>query len=314
MVMPPDGVHPLPANFLSKPLDEFYLCDRAVCETDESVVQLIPYIVLTKPDDTIYCYSRGGAGGEARLYSKLSIGLGGHVDRAPTVDLLSLLRNEAARELMEEVGLLANLNDINFCEMIVDRSDAVGRVHLGLLTVLNVPQDVELRCEDKVIENGEFLSLETLALPTNYDHLENWSKHVVKYLHETKPSRKNTELLKLAAEYFRGGFVAIDDTASLVLLLERLAGGQDRLNDGSKYDNPCFVNAGEREPIFTIRAQDNIGGWAVSQWAYRYRDENATYDSIRGWSWADPKKEAKFNDAIRVAEEMAKYATKKTAD
>jgi predicted NUDIX family phosphoesterase len=59
------------------------LVDRAVCETDLSTVQLIPYIALVdvSNDETKYfVYTRGKASGEGRLVGKCSIGIGGHME------------------------------------------------------------------------------------------------------------------------------------------------------------------------------------------------------------------------------------------
>ena len=157
------------------------LRSRPECETDENFFQLIPYIMLINQRNEIYCYTRGKAGDEDRLHSKLSIGLGGHVDAAPTPgNLLTLLRAEAARELNEETGILVGNPEVfTFDKYIVDHSDAVGRVHLGLLTSYMVDNLQLVNAELNVIEKGEFRSVENLTRPEVYARLENWSRHVV---------------------------------------------------------------------------------------------------------------------------------------
>ena len=159
------------------------LVDRAICETDKSMRQLIPYIVIIDDYNKVYCYSRGGAGGEGRLIGNLSIGLGGHVDEAPRdgETLQSLLYREAERELNEEAGL--GHGSISFVHMIADTDD-VGCVHCGILGYRRVTHDerANLSPEAGCIEKGEWLTLEQLTATDVYARLEGWSKLAVKWL------------------------------------------------------------------------------------------------------------------------------------
>lgn len=160
--------------------------DRAVCETDESTLQLIPYLVLlNESTGAIFCYSRGKAGGEARLHSRLSIGLGGHVDVAPpkqsaifaASSLYSLLDAEAKRELREEASLDYR-GMLHFSALLNDPCDAVGRVHLGLLSVVPVTDAMvaSMRTEIGVVERGEWLTPAQLREESVFERLEPWSK------------------------------------------------------------------------------------------------------------------------------------------
>lgn len=157
------------------------LHDRSTCETDESLQQLLPYIVLIH-DMKVFCYSRGGAGGEARLTGKLSIGLGGHVDEAPAAgeSLLSLLVREANRELHEEAGLAPSA--VQFERLIVDPTNAVGRVHAGLLSFRDLLGTETINPEAGIIDKGEFIPVWRLSDPDIYDRLENWSKLIVDWM------------------------------------------------------------------------------------------------------------------------------------
>ena len=159
------------------------IVDRAICENDEGYKQLLPYIVVTNPDYKIFSYYRGGSGEEARLHGAISIGVGGHVDIAPGpgMDLRKLLQWEASRELEEEIGVCSN-GDFEFIGAIIDPTNAVGRVHLGLLTRFHLTDTDILTLEDGMIEKGQFRSLMELQQPAIYDRLENWSKAVVDYL------------------------------------------------------------------------------------------------------------------------------------
>lgn len=139
-------------------LTNSFLVDRAICDSKKaedkeearSTLQLLPYIVLLTEDKKIFTYTRGGSGEEARLHGNYSIGVGGHVDIEPDdeleQDLYGLLRMEACRELAEEAGIDTVdgsgdgevLTIGNFTHFIVDPTNDVGMVHLGLLAIHNI--------------------------------------------------------------------------------------------------------------------------------------------------------------------------------
>ena len=161
------------------------LIDRAICETDPSTLQFIPYVVLTDEDDRVFCYCRGKGGAEARLQGALSIGLGGHVDeqKPPELDLERWLKLEALRELEEEVGLTSAMSDdIDFCALLVDPTDGVGRVHMGLLAILPVARRDLGAAELGVIEGGQWLSLPELCAAETFDRMEGYSKAAIRYM------------------------------------------------------------------------------------------------------------------------------------
>lgn len=163
------------------------LVDRAVCETDRATLQLLPYIVVKSEDQKVFCYHRGGAGAEDRLHGKLSIGLGGHVDRAPSDSdtLFDVLTEEAERELEEETSIEASSCDgretFEFTHFLVDHNDDVGSVHLGLLTSYTFTDSEvgAMREEEGMVEKGSFMTLEELRSPEVYSRLENWSRVAV---------------------------------------------------------------------------------------------------------------------------------------
>lgn len=166
------------------------LIDRAICETDESTLQLLPYNVLLNEEGKVFCYVRGGGGKEGRLHGKLSIGIGGHVDEAPggyTESLAYLLANEAAREIREEVALTGPIHP-TFTHYLMDYTNAVGRVHLGLLSVNRIQTSQIGVLEDGMVENGEFVDVDFLCEPEQFSRLENWSQSVALHLLRQKQS------------------------------------------------------------------------------------------------------------------------------
>lgn len=183
------AVHSIPTGFFNLPVA---LADRDICETDEQTLQLIPYIVLRRPDvkfgDDYFVYARGKGGEEARLHGNLSLGLGGHVDHMPDEGetLLTLLQREGEREYREEAaGVL--IEPLKFVGLIVDNTNPVGRVHLGLLCFVNTTENQELKLEADVIENGQWLEISDLLSPDllsqdGIDRLENWTRAVVDHV------------------------------------------------------------------------------------------------------------------------------------
>lgn len=175
---------PIPPGFFELPTSLRGRKEAECCENDPSWKQLLPYVVATDPDGALYCYTRGKAGAEGRLHGNISIGLGGHVDLAPSQgqSLEELLVNEANRELDEEAGLPPA--QLRFQGLICDPTNDVGQVHIGLLSVRQVTaaEKESMLAEAGVVEKGEFVSLDYLRKPDVYARLENWSKCAVNHL------------------------------------------------------------------------------------------------------------------------------------
>lgn len=163
---------------------ETKLVDRALCETDETLRQFIPYIVLHNPvDHTYFTYSRGQGSAEARLRGNLSVGLGGHMDELVPdgCTFKSWCLAEGQRELEEEAGITAMLLTDGFDGLLCDPTNPVGRVHVGLLAVVSVNPNIISTLEADVIEHGEWLTLTQLDAAAA--RLEGWSLATVAYLH-----------------------------------------------------------------------------------------------------------------------------------
>ncbi|MNK65513.1 hypothetical protein D3C87_848100 [compost metagenome] len=167
------------------------MADRATCETDESLLQIIPYVVVGDwaphggDGMRVFTYNRGGAGEEARLHGALSVGLGGHVDAPPPEGegLRNWLAQEACRELKEEVGIDAAPTEIIFANAVLcDPSPGVGRVHIGVLCAIRASAARMGAAEAGVIESGQWLTLAELTRADNFNRLEGWSKAAVQYM------------------------------------------------------------------------------------------------------------------------------------
>ena len=166
-----------------------FMADRAVCETDESTLQLLPYVVVTDGAGRVLTYRRGRAGGEGRLHDLRSVGLGGHVDTAPNAyfegpSLMPHLREEACRELAEEARLTPMPWELVERGLIVDPTNPVGRVHLGILMTYQAhPEEVaQMAYEAGAVDDARWMTLDELAGPDELGRLEPWSKIAVGYL------------------------------------------------------------------------------------------------------------------------------------
>ena len=150
---------------------------REQAEEDTTFKQLIPYCLLAwlSPDgeSQYFSYTRGGGQGEARLRSKRSVGIGGHI--ASTDGQYGDNASYEAgmlRELNEEVEI--NTNFTSRCVgLINDDATPVGSVHLGIVHVLELESpDVKSR-ETDLIECG-FESLGKLL--AERENFETWSQ------------------------------------------------------------------------------------------------------------------------------------------
>jgi predicted NUDIX family phosphoesterase len=191
-------------NQFFKP-EEIVIGSRHWMEQDENFLQIIPCCLFRKPDGTVLNYQRVKNTGESRLLGNYSVCVGGHMNLQELqyennrVNIASSVWNGIFREVREELGVdLENviytdcvLNYENYFDefrgIIYDSSNAVGRVHIGLLFVFDVNQDCEF---DSKVAESEGLSLKGWHLPETllYHHdidainLENWAKIVLEAL------------------------------------------------------------------------------------------------------------------------------------
>lgn len=174
------------------PQDDFHFINRKIVDDkhDEDwqaiayhLPQILPYIVITNGQGKYLSYSRNGT--EQRLHGSKSIGIGGHID---IDDLFSNYNSKHTvhmaiqvatfRELIEEVGLdKDNSYDcFKFKKLIVDTSNPVGKVHVGLFAGLIYPEAVS----QEELYNPQWLTIDELK--QTIDQYENWSQLIIKDL------------------------------------------------------------------------------------------------------------------------------------
>jgi len=176
-----EGVEASVARLLD-PQNHFFM-DRAEAEEDPTHKQLIPYCIFRCGDRVLH-YTRGKAGGEARLHAKISVGVGGHVN---PVDMGEGRKGPEAyhaavtREIEEELDLPGS-HEHRIIALLNDDSNPVGQVHLGIVHLVDLPNDAVSSREDALTDMG-FSPLSDLngAL---FDRLETWSQHCIRHLAE----------------------------------------------------------------------------------------------------------------------------------
>jgi predicted NUDIX family phosphoesterase len=145
--------------------------DRPVAEESPEWKQLIPYVVVRDGED-VFLMERTGAGGDARLHRKASIGVGGHLN--PVDEGEDPLMVGLAREWGEELD--ADWKpDFRLVGLLNDDSNPVGSVHLGVVfEVLADGRAVAVRETDKL--SGRFAS--PAEVGAAWDRMETWSQLV----------------------------------------------------------------------------------------------------------------------------------------
>jgi predicted NUDIX family phosphoesterase len=160
--------------------------DRAPAEGDESRRQVIPYVVI-RTARGVFSYVRTGAGREARLHGRRSIGVGGHVNpsdlpeglAALAAAPLETLAAAARRELAEEtVGLDgAPLGWLGFLR---DESAPVARVHLGVVYLADPAHGDVALTDEGAMADARWLRWTELA--ADRDAYEGWSRLVIGHM------------------------------------------------------------------------------------------------------------------------------------
>jgi predicted NUDIX family phosphoesterase len=144
-------------------------------ESREDYRQVCTYVVI-RHVTRILVYERGRGGGESQLHSRLSIGVGGHVeasDMAGGFGLEDLFR-AATREVREELVITSNVVEFKFVGTIWNADDVVGRRHLGLLFQANLDGGLVASREEAAIVDPLFMS--PVGLRDHYASLERWSQ------------------------------------------------------------------------------------------------------------------------------------------
>lgn len=149
------GIRPSPPHLQDLLRLPFQFINREQAEVDDSLKQLIPYVIL-QHQDRFFVYRREKQVKEGRLAGLQSIGIGGHIDQEDaegTASTHEIYERALRRELAEEIRGAGAFSFPRFIGWINDESNAVGRVHLGAVHILEVAN-----AEGLFINHGEHLT------------------------------------------------------------------------------------------------------------------------------------------------------------
>lgn len=150
---------------------------RPDVEQDPSFKQLIPYVIFRHRDAdgraSLFQYTRGKGQGEARLHSKRSVGVGGHISADDRTSETAVPYAEGMRrELSEEVSVESPWTE-QCVGLINDDETPVGQVHLGVVHLVDVEQPAVFPRESEIIDAGFLPVKELLA---DLSRFETWSQ------------------------------------------------------------------------------------------------------------------------------------------
>ena len=162
---------------------------RGDMEEDKNYKQVIPSMII-KQDDKYFTYTRLEGGGESRLHGKSSITIGGHANHVEDYwNFEHLMAVNAIRELEEEVYVLDEngkeidnhlrlTKNMSIKGLIYNSLTDVDAVHIGLLTMIEIPEDWDVEVKETDVLEGKFRTVEEIK---ELD-LENWTASALSVL------------------------------------------------------------------------------------------------------------------------------------
>src|SRR5439155_2715946 len=129
---------------------------RSAMENDPTFKQLIPYVIFRYRDAGgqahLFQYTRGKGQGESRLHAKRSVGIGGHISADDSAQHSAY--DEGMRRELEEEVIIDTPYRGQMIGLINDDETEVGRVHLGVVHLLDVDRPAVQPRESEIIEAG----------------------------------------------------------------------------------------------------------------------------------------------------------------
>jgi predicted NUDIX family phosphoesterase len=164
-----------------------FFVERSRAETTPAWKQVIPYSLVVC-EGQVLRMRRRPRGGEARLFGKISVGVGGHInpvdDDSPSSDgsprRAALFRQAAEREIAEEIDVQPGY-ELILAGFLNDDSNAVGAVHLGLVYIAHTPHPVQIR-ETDVLEGQLVEPSELQTALRRGEDFESWSAILLAHL------------------------------------------------------------------------------------------------------------------------------------
>lgn len=172
------GIHSIALNEL-----QYHIMARDLVDSPNQVklAMLLPQILgygIVHKGSEILTYSRH-KGTEKRLQAHRSIGFGGHVDFTDITnkDPVEAIYNSIRREFKEELGVKIQIPTLNRC--IIDTSNEVGSVHVGLPFMIELDKDT-IQINQDEIHDSKWIHIEDIR--KDIDSYESWSKMLLEVI------------------------------------------------------------------------------------------------------------------------------------
>jgi predicted NUDIX family phosphoesterase len=168
-------------DFLARLGTNGFFVERARAERTPAWKQVIPYCVVMSGEH-ILLMKRRAKGGDARLFDKLSIGVGGHINPIDHASGPDLVLAAARREITEELEVRGAF-DLRLFGYLNDDSNPVGAVHVGL--VFGAVATGSVRIRERDVLEGQLVSPEELhARLGRGEDFESWSSILIAHIDE----------------------------------------------------------------------------------------------------------------------------------
>ncbi len=164
-------------DYVSRILKNYKFVKRGPIEIDFGHKQPIGYALLVNPIlKTVFAYQRSQKGGDKRLHDKWSWGIGGHIEKIEE-ETKDPIYTSLLREVEEEITMNGSVIDIKVLGYINDDSDEVGKVHFGILYIVET-DSTEIKPKDPEINIGELKPISDLEniCASNELVVEGWSE------------------------------------------------------------------------------------------------------------------------------------------
>jgi len=163
-----------PDTFIAAINEHKEFLPRAQMETNPLYKQIIPYLIF-KHNDRYFLMQRQSKASEQRLKNKYTFGIGGHIRQEDMTS--NTIFDWAQREFHEEVTYNGKLT-ITPVGMLNDDTNEVGRVHIGLVLLLEGDSNaISVKSE---LKGGTLLTIKECK--GYYDSMETWSQLLFDYL------------------------------------------------------------------------------------------------------------------------------------
>ncbi len=152
---------------------------RGDAEVDPTHKQPIGYTLIVNPKDKkVFAYQRSSKDEEyteKRLQGKWSWGVGGHIDAFESNES-NPIKTSMKREIFEEIEIIGNVLDTKVLGYINDEGDDVGKVHFGILYLIEI--DGDAKPKDSEMSQGKLMDISELEEICNSQdcEVEGWSK------------------------------------------------------------------------------------------------------------------------------------------